>query len=546
MKAVMREGGVAVRVVGTRMPAVAALLLGLAALPPNRLTALSAQPSRLWSPGDRILFTDFSRVVSVAATPAVVYVATAGALATYDRGFLSLRETVGPLDGYEPRSVRAIVADPGDDTVWMAGAGRWLRYEPLGRRIEAGHLPGASDLVVLDAQDPSRGAYFRVGTQWFLVRRGADAVPATDVPPPARRIGPLGEAELLRRVPAFEVARARITRDQLFRSWRITSAAAPPLGAEVYVGTDGNGAFRVDATTAEVRALSSGLLGTRATAVALVRGQVCAGTSASPAAARHGVTCAGEDLHDPLHLERISPLAPLPGLIVSSLLLTERAVWVGTDRGAVRFDRRDERQVVVLDDRALPSDRVAAIAATSEGVWVGTDRGLALLADSGRAARAVRAVATPPVLALAALDDTLWIGTSSGLLVLPPLAEQAFAPPDGSAVAGAAVVALAVRGREVLVAGYSHLTVRILEGWRRLPPPIQVGRVTAAAADADGFWIAGTAGLLFLDPRSGAQHALTSPEDVPLPVNGVAASRSHVWLATDAGLVRLARAAVVP
>lgn len=548
----MREGRRRVGKGGSGATAAAAVVLASILFPAVPLSRsplptgiLAAQPSRHWSPADRLFFSDLSQVFSVAATPAVVYAATSGGLAVYDRAFLSWRETIGPLDGLDTRGVRAIAADPGDDAVWLAAAGRWMRYEPLGRRIESGSLPGQADLVVLDSREPGRGAWFRVGQGWYFVARGADAVPARDVPPPARRIGPLAEPELLRRVPMFEVARARLTRDEMLRTWRITSAAAPPAGTDVYVGTDGNGAFRVDAVTAEVRHLSQGLLGPRATAVAFARGQVCVAASVTSLAPRRGVTCGGEELREPVYLERVRPLAGLPGTTVSHLLLTERFVWAATDHGLVRFDRRDERRTVVVNGADLPSERVLALAAAVEGVWAGTDRGLALLTDSGRTARVLRTVVTDPVLSLVTLNDTLWVGTSRGLAMVPPLADgpvaagEAGAPPEP-------VVALAVRDREVLAVTPSRLLLRRRGAWLQFPPAHEVGRVAAAAGDEDGFWIAGTTGLLYVGASTGARIAITSPEDLPLPANDVIATREHVWVATDYGLVRLSRSAVLP
>ena len=219
----------------------------LSALPPSRLPAQTLPASRLWRADERSLITDLSVVTAIAATRTLVYAATEGGLAIYDRGLRNWRETISRLDGYPGSPISAMVADPNDDTAWLGGQSLWLRYDPFTRRFDGGGLPGFVDQVVLDAGDPSRGAYFHTTSGWFIVSRGSlGAVPAQDLPPPNRRIGPLTMSQLQARMPAFDAVRLRLERDEQLRPWRLTSGTVAPLTNELYIGTDGNGAFRVD------------------------------------------------------------------------------------------------------------------------------------------------------------------------------------------------------------------------------------------------------------------------------------------------------------
>ena len=96
---------------------------------------LSAQSSRIWRPDERTLVSDLSVVTGIAATRSIVYAATLGGLAVYDRGLLRWRETVGIAEGYPRSPVTLMVASPDDDTAWLAGPGFWARYESFGRRF---------------------------------------------------------------------------------------------------------------------------------------------------------------------------------------------------------------------------------------------------------------------------------------------------------------------------------------------------------------------------------------------------------------------------
>jgi hypothetical protein len=504
--------------------------------------------SRNWRPEERLLVTDLSGVTAVAATQLVVFVATRDALAVYDRSSGGLRDVLGIIDGYPGALVTAMVADPGDDTAWLGGLGFWATYEPLGRRFESGPLPGAADQAVLDQNDPSRGAYFHTPAGWFFVRRGGIAAEsARDIPPPGRRIAPLGPPELLARAPAFDLVRMRIERDDMLRTWRMTSAAMTPARNEALVATDGNGVFRVDLDTYGAERLPAGLLAAPSGAVTVAGEQVCVGSDPRYRAPRRGVTCFQSELAGFTYYEGTT-LAGLPGAGVRRLLATPRALWVAGDHGAVRLDRGSGAAREFGSHEGLPADDVRSLAPAPDGVWIGTSRGLALAPDTGAAARVISSlVLDAAVLSLAARADTLWAGTAVGLYVLVPGAEAPIPAAPGQPELAAPVVALAWHGDTLLAATDARLAWWAGDAWHVVVPPApSVGRVNALAADPAGFWVAGTVGLAFFQPARGVWRALTAPGDVPQPVSDVAAGGDWVWAATPAGVVRLARRVLGP
>ena len=521
------------------MRGVALALLLAAWAPPAR-----AQPatSRFWRPEERTLVTDLAGVTAVAATQLVVYAATRDALAVYDRGDLSLKDVVGVMDGYPGGQVNAMVADPTNDTAWLAGNGGWASYQPLGRRFEGGMLPGPSDQVVLDANDPSRGAYFHTGAGWYFVPAvGLAAEPARDVPPPGRRLAAMNPQELLSRAPAFDLVRLRIQRDAQLRTWRITSAVEPAASTDAFVATDGNGLFRLGLNTYDAQRLPSGLLAAPTGAVAASGGEICAGVDARFRSVRRGVTCFPPGLSRFSYYEG-SAVTGLPGTVVRRLLATPQLVWAATDQGVLRVDRGSGAVRQFDTFAGLPSSDVLALAPGPGGVWIGTARGLAFLPDSEAARRATSSTFNVAVLALALRGDTLWLGTSAGPYVLPPGAE---APVDGAPDApslAVPIVALAVKGDTVLAATGARLAWRAGGAWHDAGSPgPSIGTFTALSADPLGFWVAGTMGLAFFQPARGVWRALTLPGDVPQPVADVAASGDYVWAATPEGVVRLER-----
>lgn len=522
-------------------PAVLLVALAAQAGGAGRLASQGA-PSRFWRPEERLVIPDLSRVTAVAATQGYVFAATREALAVYERTGGRLRSIEGPWDGF-PGPMTTMVADPSDDTAWMGGGGVWAAYHPFARRWDAGALPGLADLVALDAGDPARGAYFRAAGRWYFVaKHGLFAEAARSAPSAASRIAPATQRELLSQAPGIDAVRLTIERDAQLRATPITSAAVSPVRGEAWVGTDGNGVFRVDLGSSRVDRLPAGLLGSAAGALALEGDEVCVGTDERPGA-RHGLTCFRADLS---RFDAFpGALGAFPGTQVRRLALTSQAVWAATNAGLVRLPRGGGRERQFLERDGLPSADVRALAPAPDGLWVGTSRGLAVAPDDGGRAPAVRvSFPGPEVLALAVTDDTLWIGSADGLLVLMPGSSTPLVVEPDARTLREPVVALAAKGDTIVGATETRLVLRAGGRWQVLPiPGTPIGRFTAAAADADGFWLGGTSGLAFFQPARGVWRELTSTGDLPLPVTDVAAAGEYVWVATPGGVVRLLKRA---
>lgn len=520
---------------------VAAATLAALAGPAGGLRAQGA-PSRLWRPEERVVLPDLSRVTAVAATQAYVFAATREALAVYDRASGALREVLGPADGF-PGGVTTMVADPSDDTVWMAGSALWAAYHPFGRRWDHGPLPGLADLVVLDARDAARGAYYRAAGSWYFVaKNGAFAETAPAAPPPQGRLAAATSRDLVARAPGLDAIRLTLERDAQLRMTPMTAAAVSTTRGEAFVGTDGNGVFRVDLASYRADRLPAGLLGSAAGAIALDREQVCVGTDLRPGA-RRGVTCFRPDLTEFTYFP--GAMGELPGTQVRRLALSRDAIWAATNAGLLRIPRRGGRERQYLERDGLASADVRALAPAPDGLWVGTSRGLSVATEAAdRAAAEPVASLGVGVFALTVTEDTLWIGSPEGLLVLMPGSSAPLVVEPDALPLRVPVVALAAKGDTILAATETRLLLRAGGAWRILDAPgTPIGRFTAAAADRDGFWLGGTSGLAFFQPARGVWRALTSTGDLPLPVMDVAAGGDYLWVATPGGVVRFLKRA---
>jgi ligand-binding sensor domain-containing protein len=216
------------------------------------------------------------------------------------------------------------------------------------------------------------------------------------------------------------------------------------------------------------------------------------------------------------------------------LLARSGQLWVATERGVARVD--PAREHVEMFEIVEP----LALAPAPDGVWVGSSRGLTLIADDGALTRVD--VGGLAVLSLLAAGDTLWVGTAGGLGVLEPGARS----PRRVDVVPDPVIALARRGDTLVLATPDQLGWRAPGGgWTVLRPRADLGPLAALAPDAEGVWIGGAFGLALWRIASGGFSAVRVPADLPAGVRDVLAAPPYLWVATDSGVVRFRREAVL-
>lgn len=514
----------------------------VSARPPARLSA----QTRDWRPEDRVLVSDFSVVDAVAASPWIVFAATHHGLLIYDRRVNAWQPPVTTLDGYPTARVRLALADPLGNAVWLGTDQGWARYDGDQHHWDSGPASGAVSGLMLDSRDPSSGVFVRDQTGWRFLPRGALlAMPGTPLPPPERRVTPLDVQAALQTAPMAQALRALILTDPRLRAYQFTAAARPLDGGDLYFGTNGLGLVRIDPAMARWEPLSFTLIGVGADALAAGADGVWA-ASGSRFGSKSGVTWLPDDL------TATTPVEPQAGsgwgtAPVYRLLAAGNQLWVATGAGLYKLDPESGRTRRFTMSDGLPSDDVRALAPAPDGIWVGTTRGLAVVTTEDRVVRlADNGVA---VSSLVALAETLWVGSSAGLGVVPPgsptpvvdseiRAEPALRGP---------VIALS-KEADTLVAVFGDQVAwrdPAAAHWTVERPRSTLGSLTAAGSDTGGVWLGGTLGLAWWNIGRRVYQRLAIPGDLPAAVRDVQASPQWVWVATDSGVVRLRRDAVV-
>jgi ligand-binding sensor domain-containing protein len=515
-------------------------VLVLTVQPSNRLTA------QLYRPDERVVISDFSNITAVAASPWMVFAATPNGLVIYDRGQRRWRTPVTLADGYPLATVRVALADQVGNAVWLGGDDGVSRYDVDANTWDHAGVPGGVRGLMLDSQDGGTGIFVLGAQGWgFLSRGGAFPVPGQPLPPPNRRIQPLDARSALALAPVADASRAMLLTDQRLRSYQFTAAARTPDQGDLFFGTNGMGVLRYDAATNESEHLLFGLANPRADVVVAGPGGVWTVGSAR-AGERRAVTWVPDDLSETDNNE--DALGRNTAVLFARRLLSaQAAVWVATDHGVFRSPEHDGTGRLFDIASGLPSEDVRALAPAPDGVWAGTARGLAVITNDGNIVRL--GTVDRAVLSLVAQRESLWVGTADGLGLLEPGANAPAVTPELASVAELRqpIVALTHERDTIIAATPVNLAWRnpATAAWTVLRARADVGTVNTLAGDAGGAWIGGTTGLAYWNIARGTFKVLHVPLDVPAVVRDVTVEGKWLWVATDAGLVRFDRDAVL-
>jgi hypothetical protein len=501
---------------------------------------------------DRVVLTAANYVEAIAVSQRLVFAVTRNALTIYDRQFDAWQPPVALPPELGAGRISSIAADPMEDAVWIGTFGAVLFYRPFTDVQIAASVPGLPDVILFDARDQASGAYVRAGGSWYLVSRvgSATPVPASEIPPPVARIRQPSLQEIYAQYPSLQNFQGLMTRDEQLRSWPITAAGSSPETEQVWLGTAGNGLYRVDPRFGEATHVPFGLIADGAGAVARAADGIWVASAGPGAAGRGGLTFVRTDLQQWRWLEGgiDRPFAATRAL---DLAVRGSVAWVATDRGLYRVDTRSTLGVRRWSlTNGLPDDRALAVAAVGTGTWVGTLRGLAFLPEQATAASAAGVPRTMmsgiAVRGLAASGDTVWAATDVGLLAALPADTLPRRTVGTDSRLRRPLVAIA-RADSVMVVASQDEVVALLRG-RALPVPrldraqlVGVGRISAVAIDAQTIWVAGDRGVAVVVRSSGVVRTLSVGSAFPGPALDLALDPDFAWIATRDGVVRLRR-----
>jgi hypothetical protein len=513
-----------------------AILLGLSLLP-----IVAAGQDREWSPAERAVIGDFSQVNAVAVSRDRVYAVTPTAVLEWDP---QSRRWSGPWQPHEPGRLQRIagaLADPLDGSLWLVESGGWLRFDPLLELWEAGSVPGGVLDAALDESAPATGLYLRTRSGWYLAQRGGIAIPG-GAPQHPQRMATVEDA--IRSNPAIRATGAMVAVQGRFREVRFTSAARAQgfTGQGWFLGTRGAGLLFYPEAAGGPEPLLFGLPSSRVAAVYAGNGGVWAVTERTPTA-DPGLSFVGTDLGEFRWVQ--GPRATgLPFVAVRRMVGRGSELWVATDGGVVQVTPSDEVVTRFDQGRGLPDSRVLDLAQRRGRIAAATRHGVALYDDSTGFVRLAPRFADL-ALSVELSGDTIWVGTEFGLFAALP-GEPDLLQPDAlreGLSLQAAVVDLAWRGDTLVGLTRDRLLWRDPATGRFTLGPLlgnALGALHTLVNGPTGLYLAGERGVGFTTLTAPMRRPFTAPGDLPGRVSDLAVGENVLWVATEAGLVRLA------
>ncbi len=507
------------------------------------LTALCLAPptaaqsfTRDWRPEERTVIGDFSRVTAIATSLDRVYIASQSAVLIWNPQF---RRWEGSFDPPEPSLLGRVftgLADPLDNSLWLARPDGWVHYRPDLQLWDQGTVPDGVVGIAFDQDNPGAGLYIRTRQGWQLLPRGG-AIPLPSAAP-ARPVAPASVAQAIRGNPALQANAAAILSDNRLRNLRYTAAARAFDNRGWYLGTSGIGALYADDSAALPERLGFGLPSELVGAVFSWPGGVWAGTNRTPLADA-SLTFVASDLAE-FHSFPGPSAVGTPFDRVGDLAGQGKSIWAATDRGVARVNPADGRVELVGESRGLPDSRVYSIVSRAGRITVGTARGIARIGDSLEVDRIAPAY-NDAAYAVFPAGDSTWVGTPSGVrLALPGLADLVRPEGMSSPTLQTPVIDLATLGDTLVALTRDGLLWRDPKTRRwALGPNISalLGRLRRFVPDGPGFWVAGDQALGYARLNTPPVRPLRGG-DLPGAINDLAVDSNHLWVATARGLVR--------
>jgi ligand-binding sensor domain-containing protein len=492
--------------------------------------------TRDWRPEERTVISDFSRVTAIATSSDRVYIASPSAVLIWNPQF---RRWEGSFDPPEPSFLSRVVtalADPLDNSLWLARTDGWVHYQPDLQLWDRGTVPDGVVGIAFDQGNPGAGLYVNTRRGWQLLPRGG-AVPQPSAPP-ARPVTPATVEQAVRTNPALQANAAAILTDNRLRNVRYTAAARAFDNRGWYLGTSGIGPLYADDGAPLPQRLGFGLPSEQVGAVFSWPGGVWAGTNRTPLTDA-SLTFVASDLTEFRSLPGPSAVGT-PFDRFGELTGQGKSIWAATDRGVARVDPAGGRVQVVDELRGLPDTRVYSIASRAGRITVGTARGVARVDESLDVERVAPSY-NDAAYAVFPAGDSTWVGTPFGVrLALPGLANLVRPEGMSSPSLQIPVVDLATLGDTLVALTRDGLLWRHpkTKVWA-LGPNISalLGRLRRFAADGAGFWVAGDQAVGYARLNAPPLRPIRDG-DLPGAVHDLTVDADYLWVATDRGLVR--------
>ncbi|MFQ5904972.1 MAG: hypothetical protein ACE5JA_00195 [bacterium] len=451
---------------------------------------VSSAGAAQYFPQDWVSYTDLRHILSIAADLRFVYFGTRHGICVYDKLKEKWTDPVTAGDGLPIEKVQVVGIDTYTNRLLISSGSKIYSYDRAGEDWEAYEVAGSG--VSFSSIGVDQNYIWGDGKD---LKIKFDKVTGTWQPVDAfkeniRWFGKRGEVDLRKSGYSF-LAPFYVLGRNLERYDFVTGVEDEGI---LWVGTAGYGVFKYDIRTLENTHLLMGLMGSRVDAMWLDGETFWFGNAGEDA---EGITRWLQGSDSWVYYDDKRDVG-LFSSRVGAIAADTNHVWMGTEGGLSRFDKKKEvfKTFTIFD--GLPANEVTAVCVNGDSLWVGTSFGLCVMDMTSSDFTRMAQVKTW-INDLAVSNGSLWVASVDGVFVLDIRSDT----------------------------------------WSKFEDPGGLLDVSATRLlfDEGRIWFGTTRGVLSFDKQTGTWERFTYPVHLPEEtVRALASDDKNIWVGTRSGV----------
>lgn len=479
----------------TGRPSLFVILIGLLILP------AFVYGSGTYREGDWVSYSVFRYITSIALDFDYVYFGTTEGLIRYDRFDKKWGLPFTTSDGLPDHWIRNVAYDPDRNEIWVDTYTGAAMYQPVFQEWSR-EFGFPADLAASDTS--------KIELPNFFTEFGLTVLPD------------------------------RYIMDSNLDQYRITNYLKGDLD-DLWIGTWGLGAGLASLRHLQLRMFKFGLYDKDVKAILIDGDEMWFGGSglyySSQGITRYNRKRGSWDYYS-------TPQTPfLVSDQVNVIEADDKFVWLGTEDGLARFDKKKDGWKSYNTFRGLPDNEVTALNADGDVLWIGTRYGLAVYNTKTDSIRKVKDPLLEGVYIYSILSDSdfVWVGTERGVYALDRIKRTwyRFSTPDNLLFGRVRSIAKSSAHDESLTANPDDTSIQD-ESHGSLDSSAQNSNVRKAYSGRDEIWFGTDMGILGYNPVTNERMVYQSNIDFPeVKIIKLVCYQRYVWVATENGVWRL-------
>lgn len=499
----------------------------------SSLIVFSAEATQ-YLPEDWVSYTDLRYITSIAVDLRFVYFGTRDGICVYDKLKERWGDPITTGDGLPTRNVDVVGIDVYTNNLLVSSGSNIYSYASTLEDWESYEMEGVGgsftsigvNAEYIWGEGPDLKIRFdKITRSWVPVDRFEDDI---------KWFGKRGEVDIKK--PRYSFLAPFYIPGRHLERYDMTAAVED--GKILWVGTEGYGSFKYDLIDLTSTHLLMGVAGGGVDAMYLDEGTLWFGGKAVDASA---VTRWCETDSSWVYYDKENDVGLFSNRI-SVIVADSKYVWLGTEHGLTRFDKKKGifKTFTVFD--GLPRNEVTAELVHGDSLWVGTSYGLAVMDVSSSDFTRMTQLKVR-INHLAVSNESLWVATSEGVFILDIQSGKWLQFKDPEGLLEVSTNYLLFDGGKIWFGTWRGLISFDMRSktWKRFTYPVHLPdeKLRVLAADEKNLWVGTGSGVAHLRKDIGDWIKYDKRDGlIGEEVNAIVIHGDYVFFGTDEGVTR--------